>query len=496
VKSKTWIEAFVTNFAKEDKKTKETMFAKNIIIRAIKTRDKIKCVFYKREKQDNKTKKKKVFELIPNKVRGKWKIQEEDYNKLALIVVNNNKITEKDIRETKKFGKYFSIFVEELQKNIKQETDVNKKALLNFNKYFNYWEDKTEEDIDERNLIDFCNYVLKNAVPKGSATSREKSGCYAIKMSITTLRKFLNFLFLQGKIKKETLQIAQNFVYTNFFTNCRRLQKKQDAFNYFRSLQEVREFYDLILTLKSYLEDYISGDFEEKEFIAVKLLKYKKANLLNINKAQNFLYKIYVTEFLLLTGIRGIDFFKITPNSIKWQDNFIYFSKTKNGEEYYLYLTDYLNNLALDIYNLAQQITNKDTFIATSHSSLRNFFNSFFKQQYNYNINIHGFRHTFKTLTTQYLNYNYNAIEEQIQHTKQGLDKNYLKGDLKEQRLRLLEDYRLLITPIHLKYLINVEDKERMEENIRKDINEFFNNILNKYNIKREELMRILLKSF
>jgi len=315
-------------------------------------------------------------------------------------------------------------------------------------------------------------------------------------MSITTLRKFLSYLFLQGKIKKESLQIAQNFVYVDFFTHCKKLQNKQTAFNHFKSVEDVREFYDLILELKNNLEEYISGDFSEKEYIALELLKYKKANLLNINRAQDFLYKIYVTEFLLLTGLRGIDFFRINVTNIKWNDRFIYFEKTKNEEEYYLYLTDYLYNLSFDIYNLAQQITGKNTFIATTHSTLRNFFNTFYKQQYNFDIHIHGFRHTLKTLASQYLSYSDSVIEEQIEHTKKGTDKNYMKGDLREQRLKMLEDYRLLITPLYLKHYFNQEDRERQEEKIKEEIDKFFNNVTTRYNISKADLMRILLKNF
>jgi len=494
MKTKTWIEAKVTNFAKSDKKREDTMFAKNVILRLSKTKNDIKCTFYKREKENNKTRKIKIYEIIPTKIRGKYKVNEDDYNKLALIIVNNNKITKADV--TNKFKKYFDDFRKELESKIKNDVDVNKKALINFNKYFIFWADKTENDINERNLIDFCNYVVKNAKAAGSAVARDKSGCYAIRMSITTLRKFLSYLFLRGIIKKETLQIAKNFIYVEFFTHCKKLQSKQTAFNHFKSVEDVREFYSLILEIKDNLEDYLKGDFSGKEYIATELLKYKKGNLLTITRAQDFLYKIYVTEFLLLTGLRGIDFFRIKVKNIKWSDRHIYFEKTKNDEEYYLYLTDYLYNLAFNIYNLAQQITGKNTFIATTHSTLRNFFNTFYKQQYNFDINIHGFRHTLKTLASQYLSYSDSVIEEQIQHTKKGTDKNYMKGDLRERRLKMLEDYRLLITPLYLKYYFSQEDKERQEEKIKNEINSFFDEITTKYNISKADLMRILLKNF
>ena len=496
MKTKTWIEAKVTSFAKEEKKTEDTMFAKSIILRLSKTKDKIKCSFYKRERgAEGKRKKIKICEIIPTKIRGKYKISENDYNKLALIVINNNKVTKEDLKESVKFKNFFNDFTEELKNKIKNDVDINKKVLINFNKYFNFFANKTEEDINERNLIDFCNYVIKNAKGTGSAIGREKDNCYAIKMSITTLRKFLSFLFLQGKIKKETLQIAQNFVYTDFFTNCKRLQKKQTAFKHFNSLEDVRDFYDFILNLKEQLTNFLEGDFSEKDYIATQLLKYKKSNLLTIKRAQDFLYKIYVTEFLLLTGLRGIDFFRIKIKNIKWSDNYIYFEKTKNDEEYYLYLTDYLYNLTFNIYNLAQEITNKNTFVATKHSTLRNFFNTFYNKTYNFNINIHGFRHTLKTLTTKYLNYADIIVEEQIQHNRKGTDKNYLKGELKEQRLKMLEDYRLLITPLHLKYYFNEEDKLRQEEKIKDEINKFFGELTNKYNITPKQLKEILNKT-
>jgi hypothetical protein len=127
---------------------------------------------------------------------------------------------------------------------------------------------------------------------------------------------------------------------------------------------------------------------------------------------------------------------------------------------------------------------------------LRNFFNTFYNKQYNYNINIHGFRHTLKTLATQYLNYNDLVIEEQIQHNKKGTDKNYLKKELKEKRLQLLEDYRLLIMPTHLKYYSNIEDKERIQQKVKSEINKFFSELKDKYNITHDELIRILLKNF
>ena len=91
------------------------------------------------------------------------------------------------------------------------------------------------------------------------------------------LLKFLSFLFLKSSIKKETLQIVNNFVYADFFTHCQKLQNKQTAFNHFKSVEDVCEFYDLILELKNNLEEYIIGDFSEKEYIATKLLKYKRA---------------------------------------------------------------------------------------------------------------------------------------------------------------------------------------------------------------------------
>jgi len=207
------------------------------------------------------------------------------------------------------------------------------------------------------------------------------------------------------------------------------------------------------------------------------------------------LYKMYVTEFLLLTGIRGIDFFRIKVKNIKWDDGFIFFEKTKNSQEYYLYLTNYLYNLAFDIYNLAQNLTNEDTFVATTHSTLRNFFNTFFKKKHDYDINIHGFRHTFKTLTVKYLNYNNLVIEEQLQHSLKGIEKSYMKSDMREQRLKLLEDYRLLVTPIYYKHFFDIKSKERLEENISKEIRSFFDSMIEKYNISVEQLYRILLKN-
>jgi len=417
------------------------------------------------------------------------------------LVKNINKIRTENPKKnfdknTKKFGSYFIDFENELKSKIKTDVDVNKKALLNFQKYFKFWNDKTEKDINERNLIDFCNYVLKHQKATGSAIDRNKSGCYAIKMSITTLRKFLNFLFLEGIIKKETLQFVNNFVFTDYFTNCKKQLKKQTAFNHFNALEDVRNFYDLVLNIKETLEDFLEGNFEEKEYIAKELLKYKNSRLFNIQKAQSFLYKICVTEFLLLTGIRGVDFFKIETKNIKWQDKFIYFSITKSGEEYYLYLTDYLYDLTFNIYNLANQITEKNVFVATTHSNLRNFFNTFFKQQYQININIHGFRHTLKTLATKYLNYADLIVEEQLQHTINGIQKNYMKGDVKEKRLRLLEDYRLLITPLHRKYYYNIQNKERLEENVKNEIEHFFTKLTSKYNLKKGDLIKILLKTF
>lgn len=492
MKSKTFIENQILIFKKEDKKRKKITVEENFYILLSKSKDEIRGSLVFRV---NKNKERKICDVDIFKEKGKYKV---DYDTLIKEInklrVENPK--NKFDKNTKRFGKYFEKFKNELESKIKSEVDVNKKALLNFKKYFTFWSNKTEKDVNERNLIDFCNYIIKNAKGTGSAKDRKKDGCYAIKMGITTLRKFLNFLFLRGIIKKETLQTANNFVYTDFFTNCKRLQQKQTAFNHFNSLEDVREFYDLILNIKESLEDFLGGNFEEKEYIAKELLKYKNPDLFNIKKAQSFLYKIYATEFLLLAGIRGIDFFRINIKDIKWQDKFIYFPKTKSGEEYYLYLTDYLYNLTFDIYNLAQLITEKNVFVATTHSNLRNFFNTFFKQQYHININIHGFRHTLKTLATKYLNYSDLIVEEQLQHTITGIQKNYMKGDVKEKRLKLLEDYRLLITPLHRKYYYNQEDKQRTEEKIKVEIDKFFTELTNKYNITRADLTKILLKYF
>jgi len=492
VKSKTFIENQILIFKKEEKKRKKITIEENFYILLSKSRDEIRGSLVFRV---NKNKERKVCDIDIFKEKGKYKVDYDSLiNKINELRAENPK--NKLDKNIQKFNTYFKDFEEELKSKIKNDVDVNKKALLNFRKYFEFWSNKTEKDVDERNLIDFCNYVAKNAKGTGSAVGREKDGCYAIKMGITTLRKFLNFLFLRGIIKKETLQTANNFVYTDFFTNCKRLQQKQTAFKHFNSLEDVREFYNLILNIKDYLEDYLAGNFEEKEYIAKELLKYKNPKLFNIQKAQSFLYKIYATEFLLLTGIRGIDFFRIVPKNIKWQDKFIYFPKTKNEEEYYLYLTDYLYELAFDMYNLAQNITSKNTFLALSHSNLRNFFNDFYKKHYDFNINIHGFRHTLKTLATKYLNYSDTVIEEQMEHNRKGTDKNYLKDNTREKRLNLLEDYRLLITPLHRKSYYNVEDIKRTEEKIKEEINRFFAELSHKYNITRADLTKILLKYF
>ena len=492
MRSKTYIENVILSFRKENKKRKKVTIEKNFYLLLSHTGDKIKASLVFRI---TKTKEKKICDINVTKEKGKYKIDYEYLIKKIKETQNNLNI-EKEANNKNSFKKYFDEFKEELKKNIKNDVDTNKKALLNFEKYFIFWEDKAESDVNERTLIDFCNYVLSKQKGVGAAESRNKSGCYAIKMSITTLRKFLHYLFLKGNIKKETLQIANNFVFTNFFISCKKQLKRQESFKHFNSLEDVRDFYELILNLKEELENYLNGNFENKDYLALHLLKYKKANLLNYSRAQDFLYKIYVTEFLLLTGIRGIDFFRINIKNIKWNDEYIYFEKTKNDEDYYLYLTDYLYRLAFNIYNLAKEIMGKNTFIATTHSTLRNFFNTFYNKQYNYNINIHGFRHTLKTLATQYLNYNDLVIEEQIQHNKKGTDKNYLKKELKEKRLQLLEDYRLLIMPTHLKYYSNIEDKERIQQKVKDEINKFFSELKDKYNIIHDELIRVLLKNF
>ena len=492
MKSKTYIEGQILIFKKSDLKRKKVTIEENFYILLSKSKDEIKGSLIFRI---NKNKERKVCDIVLFKEKGKYRIDYEHLEE-TINTLRSKKPKESLDKNTKRFGKYFEEFKNELESKIKSEVDISKKALLNFNKYFSFWENRTEKDIDERNLIDFCNYVAKNAKPTGSAVGRDKEGCYAIRMAVTTLRKFLNFLFLKGVIKKETLNTAKTFIYVEYFTHCKKLQQKQTAFNHFKSLEDVRSFYDSILNIRQYLEDFVAGDDSEKEYIATELLKYKQANLLTMSRAQDFLYKMYVTEFLLLTGIRGIDFFKISIENIKWQDKFIYFPRTKNQEEYYLFLTDYLYNLAFNIYNLAKQITQKDTFIATTHSTLRNFFNTFYRKQLGFDINIHGFRHTLKTLATKYLNYSDYVIEEQIQHNKKGLDKNYMQGNVREQRLKLLEDYRLLITPLHYKYYFNEEDKQRTEEKVKAELERAFTEIINRYNITRADLTKILLKYF
>ena len=132
--------------------------------------------------------------------------------------------------------------------------------------------------------------------------------------------------------------------------------------------------------IKREIEKWFKNEDEVDKDYLTELLGYKNKKLLNEHRLNSFLHRILITEFIMLTGIRGTDFFKIKENSIKFEENnikYIYFEATKNSEEYILYLTDYLFDLFMQIKNTKGECyrakERKEYLTCLTHQSFRNF---------------------------------------------------------------------------------------------------------------------------
>jgi len=402
--------------------------------------------------------------------------------------------TFKDKNEIKKIDEYKDEFFKNLKKRkIKKET-IKRYERQFIKRIIPFFKNKSLETITKEDLVDYCNFVLENLEYRGAAVSRGKQGCPALQESISLIRLFYRFLLSQDIIKEETINVIENFNYKKYFDFCQK-QGKSVALQHFKDLSEAREFYRFLQELKEEIEKWFENEDEvDKEYLA-KLLGYKNKKLLNTHRLSSFLHKILITEFIMLTSIRGTDFFKIKEDSIKFEENnikYIYFEATKNNEEYTLYLTDYLFELYMQILNTKGDCyrakERKKYLTCLTHQSFRNFMNEFFVNHHKININIHGFRHTMKTLVEEYLSFSRAVVESQLGHKYEGMDSHYLQSDLKLKRLELLEKYRTLLSNQEYAFMYDRKDT------LKREIFKFLEEMNVKYSANFNEIIQLLIE--
>ena len=350
--------------------------------------------------------------------------------------------------------------------------------------------------IKNEDLIDFCNYILENLEYRGASATRSKQGCASLMEGISLLRLFYRFLLSKNLVTEKIALIVENFKYKKYFDFCEK-QGKSIPLKHFKNLSEARDFYKFLQVLKEEIELWFQGEGDD-EYLT-ELLGYKNKKLLNENRLNSFLHRVLILEFCMLTGLRGTDFFKIKENAIKIETDettgiqikYIYFPKTKNDEEYTLYLTDYLFDLYMQIQqtkgNCLRNKDRKEFLTCLSHQSFRNFVNEFFINYHNININIHGFRHTLRTLAEEYLNFSKSVVEAQLGHIYEGMDNHYLQSNLKIKRLELLEQYRTLLSS-NREYAFIYDRKDTL----KREIFDFLQSLSIKYGATINEIEELL----
>jgi hypothetical protein len=200
----------------------------------------------------------------------------------------------------------------------------------------------------------------------------------------------------------------------------------------------------------------------------------------------------------MLTGLRGVDFFKIKENAVEIEKDeetgkeikYIYFPKTKNSEEYYLYLTDYLFDLYMEILKTKGKCRKKDReeyLTCLTHVSYVNFCNEYFVHYRKIDMNPHGFRHTLRTLTEEYLSFSKAVVEAQLGHIYAGMDNHYLQSKLKFKRLELLEQYRTMLS--NDKQYAFIYDRK---DTLKREIFDFLQSLSIKYGATINEVEGLL----
>ena len=390
-------------------------------------------------------------ELLLNKKEAqKKKIKMIDYMQQFIDFLDKQNLTENRKRQKKNYAK----------KNLKE-----------------FLKDK-DEIKEEKDIVEFLQFCLENLRNVGIIKEEKykKKGCWSLQNNIIILRDFFSFLLLKSIITKEQKDLVYNFRIKEYFSYCKNLNNT--SFKTFGNFEALKNFYNILVCTKLFLIqkiqknekiDILNKHFnsykngKELEEIGEMYLYLKHKNIKNYRK---LLVNIIALEILLLTGMRKKDLLKLNnTNEYIKEDNYIIFLKSKNGEDYYLYLTDYLKQLFNIIFNLKEKFG-----IILNEQMMKRFI--YFLQNNNFigqEINIHGFRSAFKTFCLQFLKIDNVVIEQQLGHKISGVEKHYLKSSLKEKKIELLKDFE------HLVKQKQIYDKDFLITNYEKVIEEAYN---------------------
>ena len=401
-------------------------------------------------KKDNKYK--KLEQANIQIINNNYKIQNiEEINERIKeeLLLNKKEEQKKKIKMIDYIDEFLNFLDKQsITKNRKrQKKNYAKKNLKEFLKNKN-------EIKEEKDIVEFLQFCIKNLRNVGIIKEEKykKRGCWSLQNNIIILRDFFSFLLLKGIITKQQKDLVYNFKIKEYFSFCKGLEST--GFKTFKNLEALKNFYNILVCTKLFLIKQINKNekidilqkhfynYKDKEELAEIGEMYLYLKHKNIKNYRKLLVNVIGLETLLLTGMRKKDLLKLNnTNEYIKEDNYIIFFKSKNGEDYYLYLTDYLKELFNIIFNLKEKYK-----IILNEQMMKRFIyflqrNNFIEQE----INIHGFRSAFKTFCLQFLKIDNVVIEQQLGHKILGVEKHYLKSNLREKRIKLLEEFEYLV---------------------------------------------------
>jgi len=481
---------------KQAKKEKKERLQKNIKNLRIDIRYKKKdneyviYIYYYTNKKYIKIDKAKI-EIINNN----YKIAnlKEILQKIKELELKNIKNTEKNnnANELKFFVNDFFKYIENMNLSKQKKRQKKKYIENNLKTYLNNKNIETEEDI-----IDYLNFCIKNSKRLGVSKNFNSNNCYLLKNNITVLKDFARFLFTNKKINKDMYNLIINFNFNTYFANCKNI--KNNNYKTFSKLEELKDFYNILIYTRLFLIKKIQ---EKNNYIEFKkhFKFYKDAEILyelgepyvfykNYNKT-NYLKLIGITiflEILVITGMRKSDLFKIFNNEYIYdkKNMQITFLISKNKDNYVLYLTEYLKTLFDFMFYLIKKYN-----INFTEVTIKNFLYNLIEKEYIRKLHIHGLRHSFKSFGLEFLNTDNAIIEIQMGHKLAGVQEHYRVTNLKNKRLKLLQDWEFLIKNKEIEdsnFVWTIRNKA-LEE-----IFEFLKKMKKEYLLNKNDIIKIL----
>ncbi len=108
---------------------------------------------------------------------------------------------------------------------------------------------------DEKNIVNYLNYCIRNAKSFGVSKTYNSNNCYTLKNNMTILKDFFKFLFINSKINKEIFVLVKNknFNFNDYFTNCKNIKNKN--YQTFNTFDDLKNFYNVLICSKCFIID-------------------------------------------------------------------------------------------------------------------------------------------------------------------------------------------------------------------------------------------------